>query len=319
MKIIDLDGFALNPGDLSFDGFREIGEFENYDRTEACDIVERVGNAEAILVNKTPLRRETLEKLPSLKYIGVLATGYDVVDINYARERGITVTNIPGYGTEAVAQLTFALILEIYSKVAIHDASVKAGEWTNCKDFSYFKASLNELSGKTIGIFGFGEIGQKVAMVANAFNMKVLVYSRTKKITSCDGFVTLVSKEELFKNSDIISLHCPLNEETNLIINNENIKLMKRTAILINTARGKLINETHLAEALDNDLIAGVAVDVLSTEPPTVDNPMLKAKNTIITPHIAWGAREARDRLINIAINNLKAFLSGEPINVVSK
>ncbi|MHC1681780.1 MAG: D-2-hydroxyacid dehydrogenase [Clostridiaceae bacterium] len=319
MKIVDLDGFALNPGDISFDAFKSLGEFICYDRTNEDKVVERSKDAEVLLINKIVMNREVIDKLPKLKYIGVLATGFDNVDINYAKEKGIVVTNIPGYSTEAVAQMTFSFILELSNQVALHDASVKALDWSRSEDFCYWKTPIMELSGKTIGLFGFGEIGKQVAKIARAFNMKILVHSRTKKVTECDDFITWVDREELFKYSDFLSLHCPLNQESKGIINKETLSTMKKSAFLINTARGKLVNEYDLAEALNNNLIAGAALDVLCEEPPREDNPLLTAKNVIITPHIAWAAKEARERLVNIAYENIKGFIDNKAINVVNK
>lgn len=319
MKIVDLDGFALNPGDISFDVFRNLGEFTCYDRTDEDKVVERSISADALLINKILMNKEVLSQLPNLKYIGVLATGYDNVDINYAKEKGIVVTNIPGYSTEAVAQMTFAFILELANNVALHDASVKALDWSRSEDFCYWKTPIMELSGKTIGLFGFGEIGKQVAKIAHAFNMKVLVYSRTRKQTECDEYISWVSKEELFKNSDFISLHCPLNEESNGIINKETLASMKKSAFLVNTARGKLVNEDDLSEALNSGVIAGAALDVLCDEPPSEENTLLKARNIIITPHISWAAKEARERLVNIAYENLRGFIENKPVNVVNK
>lgn len=319
MRIVDLDGFALNPGDISFDLFKSLGEFTCYDRTSEDNVIERSKDADVLLINKIVMNREVIDKLPKLKYIGVLATGFDNVDINYAKEKGIVVTNIPGYSTEAVAQMTFSFILELSNQVALHDASVKALDWSRSEDFCYWKTPIMELSGKTIGLFGFGEIGKQVAKIAHAFNMKVLVHSRTKKVTEYDDFITWVDREELFKRSDFLSLHCPLNEESKGIINKETLSTMKKSAFLINTARGKLINEYDLAEALNNNLIAGAALDVLCEEPPREDNPLLTAKNVIITPHIAWAAKEARERLVNIAYENIKGFIDNKAINVVNK
>lgn len=319
MKIVDLDGFALNPGDVSFESFKSLGEFTCYDRTLKEDVIERSKDADALLINKIVMSKEVIDNLPKLKYIGVLATGYDNVDINYAKEKGIAVTNIPGYSTEAVAQMTFAFILEFANKVSLHNNSVKNLEWSRSEDFCYWKTPLMELKGKTIGLFGFGEIGKQVAKIANAFNMKVLVHSRTKKKTECDDCIEWVSKEELFRNSDFVSLHCPLNQDSIGSINKQTLSMMKKTAFLINTARGKLVNESDLSEALNNDDIAGAALDVLCQEPPSENNPLLTAKNVIITPHISWAAKEARERLISIAYDNLKGFSEGKNINVVNK
>lgn len=319
MKVVILDGYALNPGDLSWDKFKEFGEVSIYDRTEEEEILERCLGAEVIITNKTPLKKEILEKLTDLKYIGVLATGYDVIDIEFARKKGIPVANIPNYGSESVAQLVFAFILEFANKVHLHHQSIKKGEWAEKNEFSYFKAPLMEISGKTIGIIGMGAIGQQVAKIALGFNMKVLAFSRTKKDFLPEGEIEWVSLEELLKRSDFVTLHVPLTDKTENMINKKRISLMKDTAYLINTSRGKLIVEEDLAEALKDNKIKGAALDVLSQEPPTEDNPMLKAKNCILTPHIAWGTIEARSRLMSIAYDNLKAFLEGKAVNVVNK
>lgn len=319
MKIVDLDGFALNPGDISFEAFETLGEFTCYDRTAKDEVIERSKEAEALLINKIIINKEVIDNLSKLKYIGVLATGYDNVDINYAKEKGIVVTNIPGYSTEAVAQMTFAFILEISNKVALHDESVKAFEWSNKEDFCYWKTPITELSGKTIGLLGFGEIGKQVAKIAHAFNMNILVYSRTKKENECDKYITWVTKDELFKNSDFVSLHCPLNNDSFEIINKQTLAIMKNSAFLINTARGKLVNEYDLSDALNNEVIAGAALDVLCQEPPSENNPLLNTKNIIITPHISWAAKEARERLVRIAYDNLNGFIQGKTINVVNK
>lgn len=319
MKIVVLDGYALNPGDLSWEAFESLGEVKLYPRTEEKDILTRCLGAEVVITNKTPLKKETLEQLPELRYIGVLATGYDVVDIGYAAERNIPVTNIPSYGSESVAQMVFALILEFTNQVALHSLSVKEGEWTKSKDFCYFKTPLLELSNKTMGIIGLGAIGEKVARIALGFNMKVIAFSRRRNIAfPGEKNFSYGNLEDVFSQSDFISLNVPLTEFTKGIINKDSIALMKPGAYLINTSRGKLIEEQHLAEALNSGAIAGAALDVLSVEPPTEDNPLLKAKNCIITPHIAWGTHEARSRLMDTAYNNLKAFLEGEPINVVN-
>lgn len=319
MKIVDLDGLALNPGDISFEAFKTLGEFICYDRTSKEQVIERAKDADILLINKIVMNKEVIDKLPKLKYIGVLATGYDNVDIKHAKEKGIVVTNIPGYSTEAVAQMTFALILNFANRVALHDQSVKAFEWSRKEDFCYWKTPLTEISGKTIGLFGFGEIGKQVAKIAHAFNMKILVHSRTKKKTECDNYISWVSKEELFQKSDFLSLHCPLNEESLNLINTDSLSIMKNTAFLINTARGKLVNEIDLSEALNNGIIAGAALDVLWQEPPSENNPLLKAKNIVITPHISWAAKEARERLVDIAYKNLKGFIEGKSINIVNE
>ena len=320
MKIVILDGAALNPGDLSWKGFEALGEVTVYQKTEEADILNRSIDAEILITNKTPLKKAVLEKLPKLKYIGVIATGYDVVDIEYARKRKIPVTNVPGYGSDAVAQQVFAFILDFANKIRIHDDSVKKGQWQEIGEFSYFLEPLTELGGKTIGIIGLGQIGQRVAEIALAFNMKVLAYNRSRKdIFQDSNNFQWVEMEDLYKNSDFITLHVPLSKETEEMINLSALGKMKSSVIIINTARGGLIHEEALAEALNSERIAGAALDVLSTEPPSEDNPLLKAKNCIITPHIAWAAREARNRLMNIAVNNLKGYIKGNIINCVNE
>lgn len=318
MEIIVLDGFTLNPGDLNWKDLEELGDVKVYDRTKILEtsIIERIGTAEIIFTNKTPLPKEVLQKVPNVKYIGVLATGYNVVDVNTAKELGITVTNIPSYGTQAVAQFTFGLILELCHHIGKHNSAVKNGEWSTSPDFCFWKTPLVELSGKTIGLIGFGSIGQATAKIAEAFGMKVIVYTRTIK----QGFdsVNFVSFEELLAQSDIVSLHCPLTDETKGIMNKASLREMKRSAFLINTSRGPLINENDLQEALNAKIIAGAAVDVVSKEPIEPSNPLLKVENCIITPHIAWASKEARQRLLNTSVENLKAFLEGKPQNTVS-
>jgi len=318
LKIVVLDGFTLNPGDLSWDDLKEIGQVDIYDRTPNDKILERIGSAEIVFTNKTPLGRDVFGRLPNLKYIGVLATGYNVVDVEAAKEFGITVTNIPDYGTMAVAQFTFALLLELCHHVWEHNMAVKNGEWSKCVDFCFYKYPLIELAGKTLGIIGFGRIGKAVSGIARAFGMNVLAYSRSKNINIENDFISYVQFEELLENSDIISLHCPLSESTRGIINKNAIEKMKDGVIIINTARGPLIAEEDLADALNNGKVAGAAVDVVSIEPIRENNPLLTAKNCIITPHIAWAARETRERLMRIAVDNLKSFIGGKPVNVVN-
>lgn len=318
MNIVVLDGYALNPGDLSWDGLRQLGNVTINDRTpyNEADIIKNTGNAEVIFTNKTPLTREILSKLTSVKYIGVLATGYNVVDTKAAREFGITVTNVPAYSTDSVAQMTFALLLELCLHPGAHSDGVLRGEWTASKDFSYWKYPLTELAGKTIGIIGFGRIGQAVAKIASAFGMKVLVHTRTRP-AGIEG-ISFVDFDELIRRSDIISLHCPLTDETKEMINRQSIEMMKDGAFLINTSRGLLLNEADVAAALNSAKLAGAAVDVLSVEPARADNPLLSARNCIITPHIAWAPKEARCRLMEITVKNLESFLKGQPVNVVN-
>lgn len=319
MKTVILDSFALNPGDLSWDWLKNIGECEIYDRTPADKIVSRCDGAEIVITNKTPLPKEVLEKLPSLKFIALESTGYNVVDIEYCKERGIPVCNIPSYSTEAVAQLTFSLILEITNAVALHSQSVKSGEWTACPDFCYWKIPLSELSGKTLGIVGFGQIGMRVADIAEAFNMKVIAVSGHETDQSHRKNFRWVNMEELKKEADIISFHCPLNKNTEGLCNEEFLNGCKDGVIIINTSRGPVIDESALASALASGKVRGAGVDVLSTEPPKKDNPLLFAPNCFITPHIAWAGFETRKRLMDILESNVKAYLNGKPQNVVNK
>lgn len=318
MKIVILDGYTENPGDLSWEGFQNLGELKVYDRTSANDIVVRIADSDAVIVNKTPITKETIAACPNLKYIGVLATGYNVVDVRAAKERGIPVCNIPTYGTTAVSQYVFALLLEICHHVWAHSESVKAGKWTGSEDWCYWCYPLIELAGKTIGIIGFGRIGQSTGRIAKAFGMKVLAYDEYQNNTGRQ-IADYVSLDKLLRESDVISLHCPLLPSTKGIINKDSIQKMKDGVIFINTSRGPLVVEQDLTDALNLGKIYGAAVDVVSTEPILVDNPLLKAKNVIITPHIAWAPKESRERLMKIAVQNLEAFLSGKPINIVNQ
>lgn len=313
MKIVILDGFALNPGDLSWECFEKYGEVHYYDRTSDDEVVSRINDAEIIFTNKTNISANVVDKCKNLKYVGVLATGYNVVDVDACKKKGIIVTNIPSYGTKAVAQFTFALILELYNQIGLHNQSVQQGEWEKSKDFCYFLKPSIELQNKTLGIVGYGKIGQEVAKIAKAFDLKVIVYNRSQKIDNtnyCD-------LNKLLENSDIISLNCPLTSENKHMINKKSIKLMKKSAILINTARGGLVNEIDLAKALNDGEIAGAGVDVLENEPPVNGSPLINAKNCIITPHIAWSAKESRTRLLAIAEDNLKCFLENKPKNTI--
>jgi len=317
MKIVVLDGFALNPGDLSWEELAVLGELKVYDRTGGEETLERIGGAEIVFTNKTILSADILQKLPAVKYIGVMATGYDVVDITSAREMGIPVTNVPTYGTDSVAQMVFAHILNLTQRVADHSRSVMAGDWCRCPDYSYSNYSLIELAGLTLGIVGLGRIGKAVGRIGQAFAMKVIAHDPTVTLNIPAG-VNMVDQKELFKNSDIVSLHCPLISQTRKLINQERLSLMKKSAFLINTSRGPLVDEAALAHALNTGQIAGAALDVLSAEPPTKDNPLFKAKNVFITPHNAWATRSARARLLKTAIENLIAFLKGKSQNVVN-
>lgn len=316
MKIVVLDGFALNPGDLSWDGLKKLGELHLYDRTKSEKVFERLQDAEVIITNKVVIDQSLIARLPNLKYIGVTATGYNVVDVSAAVEKGIVVTNIPAYSTDSVAQLVFSHILNVANRVELHSNSVKSGEWSSNPDFAYWNTPQVELAGKTIGIVGFGRIGSKVANIARAFGMKVIFQNRTLKTGIPDGMIQK-SLAEVFAESDFVSLNCPLTIENSEFVNWELIKTMKPTAVLINTGRGGLINEADLAAALNSGQIAAACLDVLSTEPPSVQNPLISAKNCFITPHIAWATFEARQRLMNITVENLKNFLSENPKNVV--
>lgn len=319
MKITILDGFTLNPGDLSWEELKKFGSLKVFDRTEneADKIVEAIADAEVIFTNKTLLYKEILERVPNVKYIGVLATGYNVVDIAAANELGITVTKVPAYSTDAVAQFTFALLLEMVNQVGIHNAAVKEGEWVRSIDFSFTKTPLVELNNKTMGIIGFGRIGQATARIAQAFGLKVMVFSNKKYPELESDTFKNASFDELIEKSDVISLHCPLTEKTEGMINKNSIDKMKDGVMIINTSRGPLIIEEDLKNALNSGKVGGAGVDVVSEEPIKKDNPLLQAKNCIITPHIAWAPKEARTRLMHIAVSNLEGFLNGNPINVV--
>lgn len=317
MKITVLDGYGLNPGDLSWEPLAKLGNLTVYDRTRPEETVERARDAEIVLTNKVVLDRKILSELPKLKYIGVLATGYNVVDISAAKERGITVTNIPAYSTMSVAQKVFALLLAVTDRVEHYAAEVKDGRWSNNPDFCFWDTPLIELSGKTFGIIGLGNIGMAVCRIALAFGMNVVAMT-SKRIEELPDGVRKADLKELLEKSDVISLHCPLTPSTERIINKESLRLMKPTAILINTGRGPLIDEEAVAEALRENNLRAFCGDVLSKEPPKADNPLLHAPNTFITPHIAWATEEARRRLMDIAVKNLKSYLSGNPENVVS-
>lgn len=318
MKIVVLDGFTLNPGDLNWNGLQALGELTVYDRTPSDKIVARIGDAEIVFTNKTPISRETLDSCPNIKFIGELATGYNNIDIDAAREKGIPVANIPSYGTQAVAQFTIALLLELCSHVGAHSQAVKEGKWTDSQDWCFWHQPLIELHGKTMGIIGYGSIGQETAKIAQALGMDILAYGRKKRPELETDRCKYVDLDELLAKSHVISLHCPLFPETEGIINKTTIAKMKPGVLIINTARGQLIVEEDLRDALNQGQVAGAAVDVVSQEPITPDNPLLQAKNIIITPHIAWAPKETRERLLNIAVDNLKAFLAGKPINIVN-
>ena len=318
MKIVVLDGYGLNPGDLSWKGMEALGELTVYDRTSPSELMERSEGAEALITNKTLITAENMEALPELKYIGVLATGYNVVDIEAAKARGIVVTNIPAYSTSSVAQMVFAHILNITQRVGHYAEENSKGRWTNNADFCYWDTDLVELDGKKMGIVGFGNIGQATARIAQAFGMEVLLYTSKEQSALPQG-MRKVALDELFAESDVISLHCPLTPDTKEMVNAERLKLMKPGAIFVNTGRGPLVNEQDLADALNEGRIAAAGLDVLSVEPANADNPLLGAKNCFITPHIAWATKEARTRLMQIAVQNLKSYQEGYIINNVAK
>ena len=317
MNIVVLDGFTMNPGDLSWNELEKLGTLKVYDRTSPEQLLERAADAEAVLTNKTVLNAAALRNMPKLKYVGVLATGYNVVDIAVAKELGIVVTNIPAYSTESVAQMVFAHILNITHSVGRYAGEAHAGVWSRQADFSYTNSPLMELYGKKIGIIGFGNTGSATARIARAFGMEVLVYTSKPQSALPEGMTKAASVEEVFSNSDIVSLHCPLNKETSEIANAAHLSLMKKSAILINTGRGGLVNEQDLAEALRENRIKAAGLDVMVNEPPREDNPLLKLDNCFITPHIAWATRESRMRLMNQAVENLKAWMEGRTINNV--
>lgn len=314
MKIVILDAKALNPGDLSWEKFESLGELTVYQKTAPEETVERARDAEIIITNKVVLGKEELERLPKCRYIGVLATGYNVVDVQEATRRKIAVTNVPAYSTDSVAQLVFALLLENEHRVARHN-ELAHGAWEKHDMFCLYESPLYELAGKTFGIFGYGSIGMAVAKIANAFGMRVLVYSRTRK---ADSTVEWVDEETLFRESDYLSLHCPLTPETDKLINTKRLSLMKKSAVIINTTRGGTVDEQAVADALKSGKLRAFCADVLSTEPPMPDNPLLSAPNCIITPHIAWATIEARTRLMDEAFENAKAFAEGKKRNVIN-
>ncbi len=319
MKIVNLDGYTTNPGDLSWEGIEKLGDYTVYDRTAPEDIIKRAKGAQILIVNKVIITKEILDALsPELEYIGLQSTGYNVVDCEYARKLGITVSNIPTYSTNAVAQLVFSYILLMTNEVSLHSDAVRNGEWTNCPDFCFWKKPLTELGGKTIGIIGFGAIGQKVARIANAFDMKVIAYNPREKAYDSSINAKLTDFNTILCESDIITCHCPLTPETKKMINSETISKMKDGVIFINTSRGPVVDQQALANALNSGKIKGAGLDVLETEPPKADNPLLSADNCYITPHIAWAAKETRKRLLDILESNLKAYLNGTPKNVVN-
>ena len=316
MTLVYLDAHTLNPGDLSWEPIQSLGDVTLHDRTAPDQIVDRAQNAELLLTNKVKLNRETLAQLPKLRYVGVTATGYDIVDVKAARERGIVVTNVKGYSTDSVAQLTFALLLELTHHAGLHADSVRAGDWTRSPDFSYARSPLVELAGKTLGLIGYGDIGRTVAAIGQAFGMSVLV-NRRHPTAEPNAGIRWVDQATLFTRSDVVSLHCPATPDTVGLVNRERLSYMKPSAYLINTSRGSLLNEADVADALNEGRLAGAGLDVLATEPPAADNPLLTARNCLITPHIAWASYEARQRLMRFVADNVRAFLAGTPQNVV--
>lgn len=319
MKIVIVDGYTLNPGDLSWDELRTQGTVEIYDRSTPDELIERSRHANIILTNKAPLNREILDQLPELQFISVTATGFNIVDIDAAAEKGIPVANVPAYGSTSVAQMTFAHILNLTQRVAHYASAVKEQRWTECRDFCFWDYPLIELDKKTLGIIGYGSIGKQVAKIARAFGMQLIVYSPSLEVgTELETGIRAESVETLLQESDIVSLHCPLTSNNEKMINAETLGIMKSTAFLINTSRGQLIDEIALCAALEDEKIAGAGIDVLSAEPPSEANPLMDAKNCFVTPHIAWATTDARSRLLNITVNNVKAFLSGQPQNIVN-
>ncbi|MFZ5828858.1 MAG: D-2-hydroxyacid dehydrogenase [Planctomycetota bacterium] len=317
MQIVVLDGHTLNPGDLSWDGLRALGSCTIHERSDDGEIVPRARSAEIVITNKAPLDAIALEQLPRLRYIGITATGYNIVDVAAARARGIVVTNVPSYGTDSVAQLTFAHILNLASRVGEHARSVSAGDWCRCPDFTYWNSTLTELSGLVLGIVGLGRIGRAVADLGVAFGMKVVAHSPSPPEGLSAG-IEPTELDDVFRRADVVTLHCPLTQQTQQMVNHCRLALMKPTAWLINTSRGGLVDEEALAAALTEGRLGGAGLDVLSVEPPQADNPLLTAPNCHITPHLAWGTTAARQRLMDGAVANLQAFLNGKPQNVVS-
>lgn len=318
MKIVELDGYGLNPGDLSWDAISKLGEFKLYDRTSQEDVVSRAKDAEVILINKVNITDEIMAQLPKLKYIGVLATGYNVVDIEAASRRGVLVSNIPAYSTDSVAQMTFAHILNMVNRVEHYADLNRKGRWSNNPDFCYWDTPLMEISGKTIGVLGLGSIGSKVARIAQDFGMDVYAFT-SKSSSELPAGIQKTTIDGLLSVSDILTLHCPLTSETRELINKESFKKMKHGALLINTGRGQLVNEQDVAEALNSGQLGGYGADVMCEEPPLADNPLFAQPNAFITPHVAWATIEARTRLMNILEENLKSYIDGSPKNIVNK
>lgn len=319
MKIVVLDGYAANPGDLCWDELKTLGECDIYDRTAPQEVLARAKDAEVLLTNKTVLSREHIEALPALKYIGVLATGYNIVDVEAARQQGVVVTNIPAYSTDSVAQMVFAHILNIAQQVQHHSEEVHRGRWTKSPDFCFWDTPLIELRDKKLGIVGLGHTGQQTARIALGFSMKVMAYTSKPATQFPAEILKADSLDQLFAECDVVSLHCPLNAGTQSLVDARRLALMKPTAILINTARGPLVDEQALADALNEGRIYAAGLDVLSTEPPRADNPLLTARRCYITPHIAWASTAARERLMQIMLENLRSWMKGETINCVNK
>lgn len=317
MKIVILDGYTANPGDYSWKELNSFGEVEIYDRTSRDEVIARAKDADMVLTNKVVLKGETLAQLPQLKYIGILATGYNIIDVDETRARGIVVANVPAYSTDSVAQMTFAHVLNITNRIEHYADQNRKGQWSEAADFCYWDTPLSELASKTFGIVGLGNIGQKVARIALSFGMRVIAFTSKRAEELLEG-VEKANLEELLMQSDVLSLHCPLTENTREMINRQSLAKMKRGAILVNTGRGPLVNEADVAEALAEGRLAGYGSDVMSSEPPKADNPLLKQPNAFITPHIAWATAEARGRLMATAIENAKAFIAGKPQNVVN-
>ena len=318
MKLVILDAYTTNPGDLSWDGLRALADCDVYDRTPPDQVVTRAADAELVLTNKTVVDRAVIAALPKLKYIGVLATGYNIVDVQAARQQGILVCNVPEYGTPNVAQAAFALLLELTNRTGHHAQTVRDGRWCSSPDFCYWDFPQVELFGRTLGIVGLGRIGQAVARIAAAFGMQVVAFDQAPPMMAADG-VRFADLDAVFRQSDAVTLHCPLTADNRELVNAARLADMKPTAYLVNTARGGLVHDADLARALNEDRLAGAGLDVLSVEPPVQDNPLLTAKNCLITPHIAWATQAARGRLIRTTVDNVRAFLQGQPINVVNR
>ncbi len=317
-RIVAVDGHALNPGDLDWAPLRELGELTVHARSTPSEMVQRLRHAHAVLTNKAAITDELLAQLPQLRYVGVTATGVNIVDLAAAARRHVVVTNVPGYSTDSVAQHVFALLLELVNRVGEHDAAVHRGQWAGAPDFSFTLATTYELAGRTLGIVGLGAIGQRVARIAQALNMNVAAAHQSSMSRVTLAGIRWLPVDELFAQSDVVSLHCPLTEQTRMLVNAARLWSMKKTAYLINTGRGPLVDEPALARALREGALAGAGLDVLSLEPPRSDNPLLTAPRCVITPHIAWATREARVRLMRITADNLRSFLAGQPVNVVN-